>query len=41
MVMSLNAANDNSEMVPLWVCIRQLADNAQRLRSEQRKAARK
>lgn len=32
-------ANDNSEMVPLWVCIRQLADDVQRRRSEQRKAA--
>lgn len=30
--MMLNPANDNSQMVPLWVCIRQLADAAQRAR---------
>lgn len=41
MNISLNPANDNSEMVPLWVCIRKLADNAQRLRSILGKAARK
>jgi len=39
--MNLIASNDNSEMVPLWVCIRQLADSAQRQRSEQKKADRK
>lgn len=40
-MMTPRPANENSEMVPLWVCIRRLADNAQRLRAEQRKAARK
>lgn len=37
--MNLQPANDNSEMVPLWLCIRRLADNAQRQRSEQKKAS--
>lgn len=39
--MTLQASNDNSEMVPLWVCIRRLADDAQRQRSEQKKAVHK
>jgi len=35
--MILVAANDNSEMVPLWVCIKRMSDPAQLVRAERRK----
>lgn len=34
--MMLNPANDNGEMVPLWVCLRRAADPAQLARAGRR-----